>query len=84
MMLHQGKHMEIPATLKDPVCGMDVSTDSKFHFQHNHQHYYFCCQGCEDKFKASPDKSGEIIFTPANSTKYNVANSLTIWALVPE
>ncbi len=41
--------------LKDPVCGMDVSKDSNFHFHHNHQDYYFCCQGCEDKFKKTPD-----------------------------
>jgi len=42
--------------LKDPVCGMDVNNDSDFHFHYNHNDYYFCCQGCEDKFKKSPDE----------------------------
>ncbi|MCG6937893.1 MAG: heavy metal translocating P-type ATPase [Gammaproteobacteria bacterium] len=48
--------MDTSAAFKDPVCGMKVSADSKFHAQHNHQDYYFCCQGCEDKFRASPEK----------------------------
>ncbi len=41
--------------LKDPVCGMDVTTDSDFYLNHRDHDYYFCSQGCEDKFEASPD-----------------------------
>ena len=32
-------------------------------------------------YKVPRDKSGKIEFRPADSTKYNVANTLTIWAL---
>ncbi|HFD86235.1 MAG TPA: heavy metal translocating P-type ATPase [Gammaproteobacteria bacterium] len=42
-------------TLKDPVCGMDVSSDSEHHIVHNGSDYYFCSESCETKFKASPD-----------------------------
>jgi len=41
--------------LKDPVCGMDVSTDSDFHLHHKDYEYYFCSLHCEEKFKKSPD-----------------------------
>jgi len=27
---------EVTSSLSDPVCGMDVSTDSDFHVQHKH------------------------------------------------
>lgn len=41
---------------KDLVCGMDVTKDS-IHNLHNDGHdYFFCSQGCKDKFEASPDK----------------------------
>ncbi len=40
--------------LKDPVCGMDVTTDSKHHHQHDNENYYFCSAGCLTKFKAAP------------------------------
>jgi len=48
------KHESV--ALKDPVCGMEVTADSEHHLQHNHHDYYFCSQGCEDKFNASPEK----------------------------
>ena len=38
----------------DPVCGMTVSTDSDQRFTWQSVDYYFCCQGCRDKFTASP------------------------------
>ena len=42
-------------SLKDPVCGMDVTSDSGFHARNKDQQYYFCSQSCQDKFKDSPD-----------------------------
>ena len=42
------------AELKDPVCGMDVSTDSEFHTEHTGQAYYFCSDHCLHKFQGSP------------------------------
>jgi P-type Cu+ transporter len=40
---------------KDPVCGMTVDNSSKYHSEFNSQQYYFCSQGCKDKFSAQPD-----------------------------
>ena len=41
--------------VKDPVCGMSVTEESEYHAYYNESNYYFCSQGCEDKFIASPD-----------------------------
>jgi len=41
----------------DPVCGMRVDTarsESRFEFEG--QSYYFCCQGCQNKFATNPGK----------------------------
>ena len=34
----------------DPVCGMTVSTESEHVFRHEEVDYYFCCNGCRQKF----------------------------------
>lgn len=50
------KHISARAPdLKDPICGMDVTTESEHHLQHNHHDYYFCSSYCKDKFAASPE-----------------------------
>jgi len=45
------------AKVKDPVCGMmaDPAT-AHGNAEHKGQTYYFCCSGCETKFKADPEK----------------------------
>jgi Cu+-exporting ATPase len=40
----------------DPVCGMQVATTSLRHVDHDGARYWFCCDGCRDKFLADPDK----------------------------
>jgi P-type Cu+ transporter len=41
----------------DPVCGMTVDpVTAKHRRQHLGQTYYFCCQGCAEKFEADPKK----------------------------
>lgn len=40
--------------VKDVVCGMDISTDSKFYSDHGAETYYFCSQSCQDKFDKNP------------------------------
>jgi len=40
--------------MKDPVCGMSVTTASEHHFEHAGSDYYFCCGGCRTKFAADP------------------------------
>lgn len=50
------KHISASASdLKDPICGMDVTTESEHHLQHNHHDYYFCSSYCKNKFAASPE-----------------------------
>ena len=41
-------------TFTDPVCGMTVSADSEHHFKHEGIDYYFCCDGCRQKFSGDP------------------------------
>ncbi len=43
-------------TLKDPVCGMTVTSASPHHLAHEGRTVYFCSAGCKSKFAASPAK----------------------------
>jgi len=40
--------------VKDVVCGMDITTDTKFHTKYENKMYYFCSIDCEGKFTQSP------------------------------
>ncbi|WP_454726981.1 MULTISPECIES: heavy metal translocating P-type ATPase [Cupriavidus] len=42
--------------LKDPVCGMAVSADARFHAEADGATYYFCSASCQSKFEAEPGK----------------------------
>jgi len=42
------------SALKDPVCGMTVTADSKHHAEHDGHDYHFCSAGCRSKFVADP------------------------------
>lgn len=42
--------------VKDIVCGMDVSTDSKFYTVYASENYYFCSEHCLHKFNENPLK----------------------------
>ena len=53
---HSG-HREHGATVRDPVCGMEVDTRTAKHkLQLGDAAYYFCSSRCLDKFKADPDR----------------------------
>ncbi|PHS37138.1 MAG: copper-translocating P-type ATPase [Sulfurovum sp.] len=41
---------------KDVVCGMDTSTESKFHLDHEGEIYYFCSDICQNKFNKNPQE----------------------------
>jgi Cu+-exporting ATPase len=42
---------------KDPVCGMDVDpATARHHLDHAGKTYYFCCSGCQEKFRDDPDR----------------------------
>jgi len=46
---------EMGTTVKDPVCGMDVDPAKAEHqSEHNGETYYFCSEGCLNKFDRSP------------------------------
>ena len=55
-MLDKTDQTQHGSTLKDPVCGMDVTADSEHHAQHAGQDYYFCSSSCHDKFRANPEQ----------------------------
>jgi P-type Cu+ transporter len=48
--------MNEPGTVvRDPVCGMNVNSETAKHVhEHAGQTYYFCCGHCVEKFKADP------------------------------
>ena len=43
-----------PGGLKDPVCGMAVTTESVNKLEHDGRPYYFCSVRCQTKFAADP------------------------------
>ncbi len=52
-----GHHHDHDVALKDPVCGMAVDPHTA---KHRHEHdgltYYFCCNGCREKFASTPER----------------------------
>jgi len=43
-------------TVKDPVCGMNLEpSTAKRKLEHAGKPYYFCCDGCVEKFRARPN-----------------------------
>jgi P-type Cu+ transporter len=57
MSPHSQQHTApAPAEVIDPVCGMTISPeDAVGHVDHQGHRYYFCCQSCLDRFRATPD-----------------------------
>jgi Cu+-exporting ATPase len=45
---------EVLDKLKDPVCGMAVTTESSHHLEHEGRPFYFCSARCQSKFEADP------------------------------
>ncbi|MBA5983660.1 YHS domain-containing protein, partial [Pseudomonas sp. MD195_PC81_125] len=42
--------------LRDPVCGMAVTSSSKFGESYQGQKYQFCSLKCQEKFRADPER----------------------------
>ena len=76
--------------VKDPVCGMEVSEDSKFQSKFHHQTYYFCSEHCKHKFDDSPDTylhPKEAVATetcPDNSCELKIEKSQYTCPMHPE
>lgn len=44
-------------TERDPVCGMQIDTqDAAATSEHQGQTYYFCSEGCKEKFEQNPQQ----------------------------
>jgi P-type Cu+ transporter len=50
------QHEELDSRLKDPVCGMTVSSESAHSLIHDGHPVYFCSAGCKARFAANPSK----------------------------
>jgi Cu+-exporting ATPase len=44
------------AALVDPVCGMEVTAESEWTAEYEGVTFYFCSEGCRDKFIEEPGK----------------------------
>ena len=54
---HHHDQAAAAATVKDPVCGMNVDpATSKHRFEHQAKTFHFCSARCRDKFAADPAK----------------------------
>ncbi|MDB5730846.1 MAG: copper-transporting ATPase [Variovorax sp.] len=56
---HSFHHPPVPppaGELKDPVCGMTVTTRSPHLLEHEGEQVHFCSEGCKTKFAANPEK----------------------------
>jgi len=68
-VLYKAGHDMTGSVLTDPVCGMQVASDSEYRHVHNDTEYLFCSGSCQDKFVATPDR----YLGPEDSTAGNVA-----------
>jgi P-type Cu+ transporter len=51
----------MPNSLKDPVCGMDVTAQSRHQMDYQDKAVYFCSAGCLAKFSLEPHKYSNVI-----------------------
>ena len=61
--------------LKDPVCGMDVSKDSKHHSEYNGQSHHFCSEHCLHKFRDHPEQYPDKEASPAHTGHESTAHT---------
>jgi P-type Cu+ transporter len=45
---------ESTSKTKDPICGMTVDPATALHTERDGKTFYFCSEGCQQKFLASP------------------------------
>jgi P-type Cu+ transporter len=53
------------ALAKDPVCGMEVDTDTDLNFEYEGETYYFCSRGCKLDFEEDPEKYLDPTYEPS-------------------
>ncbi|MGH9756202.1 MAG: heavy metal-binding domain-containing protein, partial [Candidatus Acidiferrales bacterium] len=53
---------------RDPVCGMNVDPlKARATAEHGGKQFYFCCEGCATKFRATPEKYLQLAASGINS-----------------
>ena len=74
----------IPTPLTDPVCGMKVTPENEHSFEYDGTRYFFCCQGCAQKFGGDPAGylSGEA--QTAAASQAPIPGALYICPMCPE
>ncbi len=45
---------ESKSVTKDPICGMTVDEATALHAERDGKTFYFCCDGCRQKFLSAP------------------------------
>jgi Cu+-exporting ATPase len=73
---------------RDPVCGMSVDpAKARAHTTHAGKEYFFCCQGCADKFLATPEKylaaGPALMHAPSTMVQIGAAKPLATISLAP-
>ena len=74
----------VPTPLTDPVCGMNVTPENEHSFEFDGARYFFCCQGCANKFAGDPAGylSGEA--QKAAASQAPIPGALYICPMCPE
>jgi Cu+-exporting ATPase len=52
--------------VRDPVCGMAVDPATRPSLERDGQRWFFCCEGCRDRFQADPGRFAKPV--PASAT----------------
>jgi Cu+-exporting ATPase len=76
---HHPASADAKATLKDPVCGMTVTEQSRHTLEHEGRAYYFCSAGCKTKFAGDPAKYARPVQTAAPPVPLTAAPAGTIY-----
>ena len=54
---HEGQKEEVMATVKDPVCEMDIDpATAAASEEYEGKTYYFCSEACHQRFVAAPEQ----------------------------
>ena len=48
------------AMATDPVCGMQVDTETAIRVEHGTHTHYFCSEACRARFEADPARYGDV------------------------
>lgn len=74
-----GEHKENDTAI-DPICGRKVKkTEAKATYEHNGKTYYFCMEGCKEKFMKEPEKhvkaDNDTVTCPVSGDNFNKSDA---------